>query len=122
MSCSDRRRRRRLFQVRLLHTAIYAVMASSAVIVLYAGVSGHRGWWLWPALTFIVIESVVFLGFGFRCPLTAVVSRLNDGGAVSDTLMPQRLTRHTFKVFGPIVALGLLLLAARWLFGCWPAG
>ncbi len=116
------RRHDRLFRVRLLHTAIYVVMAVSALVVLYAGLSGQRGVWLWPALILIVVESLIFAGFGLKCPLTAVVARLADGAAVSDTLMPERLTRHTFKIFGPIVAVGLILLGARWLLNGWPAG
>ncbi len=109
----------RLLLVRLLHTVIYLVMAASALLVLHAGISGQRGPWLWPALGLIVTESLIFAGFGLKCPLTAVVARLAGGAAVSDTLMPERLTRHTFTVFGPIVVVGLGLLGLRWLFRWW---
>jgi hypothetical protein len=112
---------KRLFLIRLLHTAIYVVMAVSALLVLFAGVTGARGPWLAPALVLVLLESIVFIGFGLKCPLTAVVARHADGAPVSDTLMPERLTRHTFKVFGPIFAVGLGLLALRWLTGWWPA-
>ena len=111
----------RLFLIRLLHTIIYLVMAASALLVLFAGVTGANGPWLPPALVLILIESAVFIGFGLKCPLTAVVARHANGAAVSDTLMPERLTRHTFKVFGPILAIGLALLALRWLTGWWSA-
>lgn len=113
---------RRLFLIRLLHTVIYVVMAASALVVLFAGVTGANGPWLPPALVLVLIESVVFIGFGLKCPLTAVVVRHADGAPVSDTLMPERLTRHTFKVFGPIFVIGLALLALRWVTGWWPAG
>jgi len=113
---------RRLFLIRLLHTVIYVVMAASALLVLFAGLTGVRGAWLAPALVLVLIESVVFIGFGLKCPLTAVAAREADGLPVSDTLMPERLTRHTFKVFGPIFVVGLSLLALRWLTGWWPTG
>jgi len=29
------------------------------------------------------------------------------------------LTRHTFQVFGPLIGLGVVLLAARWLWFGW---
>ena len=105
----------RLFLIRLLHTVIYVVMAAGSLLVLFAGATGAGGPWLPPALVLILIESVVFIGFGLKCPLTAVVARHAAGAPVSDTLMPERLTRHTFKVFGPIFAIGLALLALRWL-------
>ena len=107
----------RLFLIRLLHTVIYVVMAASALLVLFAGVTGANGPWLPPALVLILLESVVFISFGLKCPLTAVVARHADGRPVSDTLMPERLTRHTFTVFGPILVVGLALLALRWVAG-----
>ncbi len=111
---------RRLFLIRLLHTVIYVVMAVSALLVLFAGLTGANGPWLAPALVLVLLESVVFIGFGLQCPLTAVVARNADGAPVSDTLMPERLTRHTFKVFGPIFIVGLGLVVLRWLTGWWP--
>ncbi|MFY8154499.1 MAG: hypothetical protein ACOVOI_20670, partial [Hyphomicrobiales bacterium] len=84
-----------------------------ALLVLFAGLTGAKGPWLPPALILVLIESVVFIGFGLKCPLSAVVARHADGAPVSDTLMPERLTRHTFKVFGPISAVGLALLTLR---------
>jgi hypothetical protein len=112
----------RLFLIRLLHTVIYVIMAASALLVLFAGLTGAKGPWLPPALVLVLIESVVFIGFGLKCPLTAVVARHADGALVSDTLMPERLTRHTFKVFGPILAVGLALLTLRSLTGWQLAG
>ena len=38
-----------------------------------------------------------------------------ETGHVGDTLFPERCTRYTFRFFGTIMAIGLLLLAARWL-------
>jgi hypothetical protein len=105
----------RLALVRAVHTAIYVVMASSTLVVLYAGLTGARGAWLWPALGLVGLESVIFVGSGFRCPLTSVAAGYaQDNGPVSDTFFPERFTRYTFRVFGPLVAIGLALLAARW--------
>jgi hypothetical protein len=104
----------RLAWVRAIHTAIYLVMAASTLVVLFAGVTGARGPWLTPALVLILIESAVFAGGGFRCPFTALAARhAGEAGPVSDTFLPERCTRHTFKVFGPLIVVGLALLAAR---------
>jgi hypothetical protein len=106
----------RLTVVRVVHTLIYVVMAASALLVLYAGVTGATGPWLWAAAGLTVIESVVFIGNGMRCPLTAVAVRYGarkDGAY--DTLFPDRITRHTATVFGPIMAVGLILILLRWL-------
>jgi hypothetical protein len=105
---------RRLAFVRALHTAIYGVMASASVAVLYGGVTGRAGPWLWIAACLVLIESAVFIACGMKCPLTAVVRRYDPtGGLVSDTFFPKALTRHTLRVFGPMIAVGFVLLLIR---------
>jgi len=108
--------RQRLTLVRALHSAIYVIMATAVLLVLYAGLTGAQGPWLWLALGLVGIEVVVFVGSGMKCPLTAVVSRLSKTRTVSDTFFPEEMTRHTLAVFGPLIVIGVSLLALRW----WP--
>jgi hypothetical protein len=109
----------RLALLRGVHTAIYLVMASASLVVLYAGITGSRGTWLWVAATLVAIESAVFAFSGMKCPLSAVARRYGaaEDEAVFDTFLPERITRHTFHVFGPIIVVGFALLAARWVLG-----
>ena len=102
--------------IRTVHTAIYIVMASSTLLLVYAGVTGAMGWWLWWALGLLAIETLVFVGFGFNCPLTGLAVEYGaTTGHVFDTFLPERATRYTFRFFGTLMALGLLLLGLRWL-------
>ncbi len=104
----------RLFGVRLLHTVIYVVMATASLLVLYGGISGAAGTWLTVAVALVVIETLVFTAGGLKCPLTAVAVKYGAGqDGLFDTFLPERFTRHTFRIFGPIILLGLLLLAVR---------
>jgi hypothetical protein len=61
----------RLGIVRAVHTLIYIVMATSTLLLVYAGLTGAAGWWLWTVLTLLIVETVVFVGNGMKCPLTA---------------------------------------------------
>jgi len=109
-----------LMLVRAVHTAIYLVMATSSLVVLFGAITGLHGPWLWAAAVLIGVESLVFAAWGFKCPLTAVAVKYGAGeGPLFDTFLPERITRHTFHVFGPLVLLGFLLLAARALWLGW---
>ena len=99
--------------VRGVHTAIYIVMAASVFVVLYAGVTGAHGPWLWLALGLVAIETVIFVGGGMKCPMTALAARYGASGG-ADTFLPAKLTQNTLKFFGPLIVIALLLLAARW--------
>lgn len=106
----------RLQILRGLHTAIYLTMSAACFLVLYAGISGRTGVWLQIALALVVVEAVVFIGSGLKCPLTAIAVRYGatkDGAY--DTFFPERCTRYTFRVFGPLILLGVTLNLLRWL-------
>ncbi len=114
---------RALAAIRSIHTAIYLVMVVATFALDYAGLTGDSGPWLWVALALLAVESAVFVGNGFRCPLTALAVQHGAAtGHVFDTFLPERFTRYTFRIFGTLMVLGLLLLVLRWtgLFGAFP--
>ncbi len=105
--------------VRGIHTAIYLVMVAAIGVLLYAGITGYAGIWLWVSLGLLAIESVVFLGNGMRCPLTALAVRYGaEKGYAFDTFLPENVTRNTFRFFGSLMILGLVLVGLRWT-GMW---
>ena len=110
---------RPLAAIRAIHTVIYAVMTAATVCVLYAGLTGSRGSWLWISLGLLAVESVVFVGNGCKCPLSAVAVRYGAvDGPLFDTFLPERFTRHTFRIFAPLIFVGVVLLGIRWsMFG-----
>jgi hypothetical protein len=113
---SETKNAQRLALVRGVHTFIYIVMATSTFVLVYAGLTGAHGWWLWVALTLLAVETLVFAGNGMTCPLTALaVSYGAEKGYAFDTFLPERATRHTFRFFGSLMSVGLVLLALRWL-------
>jgi LPS O-antigen subunit length determinant protein (WzzB/FepE family) len=106
----------RLALVRTVHTAIYIVMVAAIAVLLYAGATGYVGAWLWVALALLAAESVVFLGNGMKCPLTALAVRYGaQSGYAFDTFLPEQITRHTFRFFGSLLVVGLAILALRWI-------
>lgn len=105
----------RLALVRGIHTLIYLVMAASTFTLLYAGLTGAHGRWLWTAMALLAVEVVVFVGNGLTCPLTTLAVRYGaEKGYAFDTFLPERVTRYTFQFFTTVMVLGLLLLILRW--------
>jgi hypothetical protein len=104
-----------LSAARGLHTLIYGVMALATIGLLYVGVTGRFLPILWLLVPLLSVEILVFAGSGLQCPLTAVVDRFAGKGVhVADTYLPETLTRHTLAIFGPILPIAFMLLAARW--------
>lgn len=94
----------RLTLMRAVHTVIYVVLTSAALLVLAAVITGARGPWLWIALGLVAIESAVLAANGFKCPLTAIAVKYgatNDGAY--DTFFPERCT---VRVFEPVILMG----------------
>ncbi len=111
---------RRLWLIRALHTAIYIVMVCCIAAILYGGITGAHGFWLTIAAGLVATECLVFAASGLKCPLTAIAVRYGARhGAVFDTFLPERITRHTLRVFGPLAGLGLVLVSARALWLGW---
>jgi len=97
------------------HAVVYLVMVVAILVLLYAGVTAYAGPWLWVALGLLAAEATVFVGNGFKCPLTALAVRYGaEKGHAFDTFLPERVTRHTFRFFGSLMVLALSLLAVRW--------
>lgn len=104
-----------LTMVRAVHTAIYLVMVSAILVLLYAGATAYVGAWLWVSLGLLTVETVVFVGNGFKCPLTALAVRYGAvTGYAFDTFLPERATRYTFRFFGSLMMVGLVMLAVRY--------
>ena len=79
--------------VRAVHTLIYAVMVAAIAVLLFAGITGYSGAWLWISLGLVAVEGIVFFGNGMRCPLTALAVRFGaEKGHAFDTLLPERFT------------------------------
>lgn len=104
----------KLAVVKTIHTFIYVVMVVAIFYILYAAIVGAFGVLLYISLGLLALEGIVFFGNGMKCPLTALAKRYGDPkGYVGDTLFPERCTKYTFRVFGTILLIGLLLLLLK---------
>lgn len=104
----------RLTAVKLLHTAIWALMAGCIVAVPIAAWFRELGWA--AALSAPVFAECAILALNrFRCPLTDVAARHTEDRAPNfDIYLPEWLARHNKAIFGTLFVLGELVLFWRW--------
>ena len=102
--------------IRGVPTAIYITLAASVCLLLFAAIIAYSGPLVNAAVTAVTIEVVVFTANGFKCPLTGLAQKYGaeEGkGYVFDTVLPVRITRLTFRVFGIMLALAGLVYIVR---------
>jgi hypothetical protein len=103
-----------LFLIRTFHTTIYIILAVSVIFLLVSALLGYFGPVLLVALLCIGIEVIVFVASGMKCPLTDVAKKYGaEKGCVFDTFLPESLTKYTFRFFGVLLVIGLIVLALR---------
>lgn len=106
-----------LVLVKLLHTAVWAVMAAAVLYVVYCGLAGGGGALLAVCVGLVLLETAVLLFNKWRCPLTDVAARYAAPGRDNfDIYLPEWLARHNKGIFGGLFVFGLLLVSARRFF------
>jgi len=104
-----------LAALRVTHMIVFVVMSTSAFVLLYAGLTGATGLWLWIAVGLLSVEVVGFVAGGLKCPLSTLAVRCGaKEGHAFDPFLSERFTRHSFRFFGTVMALGTMLLALRY--------
>ncbi|MCW1948967.1 MAG: hypothetical protein KIH89_000750 [Candidatus Shapirobacteria bacterium] len=106
--------RSKLFWIKIIHTVIYLVMAVACIYTLFCGLLQIKNIYLYWAITLILIEGIIFGSNGMKCPLTDLAKKYGaEKGYVFDTFLPESWTKYTFRFFGTIFLLGLLLVILK---------
>jgi hypothetical protein len=102
--------------VKVVHTAIFAVISTCILHVFWAGVSGRVTRWTGLAIAVALAEGVVFFGNQWRCPLTRLTEKLGaESGRVTDIFLPRWFADRIPQIFTPLLVIGLCgLLWRRW--------
>jgi hypothetical protein len=108
-----------LTAIKILHTAVWAVMAGS-ILALPITAKMRRFRWSAALTGLILIESVVLAFNGGRCPLTDLAAQYTAERADNfDIYLPLWLARYNKTIFGTLfiageaVLVGSLLRAKR---------
>jgi len=100
--------------IKLTHTVIWAVFAGSIVAIPILACLGM--WTIAGILILIVLlECLVLLFNGMRCPLTDIAARYTDDRADNfDIYLPHWLARHNKTIFGSLFVGGAIYTFILW--------
>lgn len=101
----------KLRAIKLLHTVVWAVFAGSIVAIpafTYRG-SNRVAWGL---IAFVLLEVLVLVVNGMRCPLTDVAARYTDDRRDDfDIYLPLFVARYNKQIFGGLYVVGIAYAA-----------
>lgn len=104
----------KLFAIKLIHTLIWAFMASCVLLVLTAGIMGFINQYVYAAIIVIFVEGITLLIFKGKCPLTIVAqSYTPDREENFDIFLPRFLAKHNKAIFTALFGAGLVLISLR---------
>lgn len=110
-----------LIAIKLLHTAIWALLAGSILALPVAGVL-RRFRWAAIITVVILLECGVLAANGGRCPLTDLAARYStDRQPNFDIYLPNWLAQNNKVIFGTLFVVGEAAVLACWLRGKFPA-
>ena len=100
--------------IKFVHTLIFVFFSVCIGIVIFSAASGLIGWLTWTAFILVLLEAAVFLGNGYRCPLTDYAERLGaTSGSVSDIFLPPWFAKRLPVIAGSIFILASVVLVVR---------
>lgn len=101
----------RLILIKFVHTAVWLLMATAALYILYAGINKILGTWLWVSIGLLSLESLILAMNKWTCPLTPIAMRYtSDRDDSFDIYLPRCVAKYNKIIFGTIFAVGLLLV------------
>jgi hypothetical protein len=100
--------------IRILHTAVWALVMAAIVYILYANIFHLEGPLLTLAMLLVVAEVIVLLVNRWVCPLTRLARRYSDDpDPAFDIYLPGWVVRHHRLILGILFAAGLILNLIR---------
>jgi polyferredoxin len=100
--------------IKLAHTVVWAMLVA---IILAIPVMAWRDRFTWVAwLTAVMlVEVLVLVVNGWRCPLTSLAARYTDDRRANfDIYLPHWLAANNKRIFGTLFVGGLVVAITRW--------
>ena len=98
--------------IKAIHTVAWFSIESCMAFVVYAGFIGRTDRRVGLAAAVVAGECLVFVGYGFRCPLTELAERFGaDRGGVTDIYLPDWFAHNMPAIHVPLIGMAIALHA-----------
>jgi hypothetical protein len=105
---------RSIFFIKSVHTLIFLFFASCIGVVVYSALTGWITGLTWIAFWLVIAEAAIFVGFGWRCPLTLYAEKLGaKNGSVADIFLPLWFAKRLPVISSVIFATATLVVLLR---------
>lgn len=110
----SRNPKRMLLKIKVLHTVIWAFFVLTILYILYAAIMDRIGTLLWIAIALIVVEGIILLINGGRCPLTRLGEEYTEKTDVGfDIFLPKWVAKNNKTIFTTLYFVGVIIVIYR---------
>jgi len=100
--------------VKIVHTIAWAFFAGCIALIPLAAWRQQFAAAV-VLIGIVMVEVMILLANGFRCPLTNVAARYTDDrGDNFDIYLPLWIARYNKQIFGTLFVAGIVYTAIRW--------
>ena len=109
---------RSLTFIKVLHSAAFWFFTAANLVVLAAAVTGRTCTLTWTGLAVLLIEGVILMLNGWRCPLRTYAEDIGAvSGQVTDIFLPNWFADRIFPICGGLLLLSVVLILLRFATG-----
>lgn len=100
--------------IKLIHTIIWAFFVIVIFYILFASIFDKINIYTFIAIGLVVIEGLILLLFGWRCPLTVVAGKYTDDHDIGfDIFLPKWIAKNNKAIFGALFGIGTVIAILR---------
>jgi small neutral amino acid transporter SnatA (MarC family) len=100
--------------IKVLHTVIWAFFVLIIFYILYSALVDRIDILTWMAMALIIVEGIILLMNGWRCPFTNLGEKYTKQTEVGfDIFLPRWLAKNNKTIFTSIYLLGVIMVIYR---------
>ncbi len=105
---------KKLLCIKIFHTIIWVFFVLVIFYILFAGIFDKINVYTFIAIGLVVVEGLLLLLFGWRCPLTVVGKKYTDNHEIGfDIFLPKWLAENNKAIFGALFGIGAAMIILR---------